>query len=356
MKKIQADQRLPYKLMKNKLLYREKYKKLLNIVNKNIQNINPEEVIQMFKKLSDTGCSCAMLANTLVEQIYTDDLTFYNTFKFSILEKDAVDCNKLMVDIFSKLYGVMKIRFIEYKRYSFTNMKEASLELLGKNYNDDSQASLDLFNNGFIADGFDINGNLIFKSKNPSITNYIGTCSQVAKQKFGVDGINNIDKLKDICLNKNIELECKDIEIYEKLTGLGKENFEFWCNYYLSQYNINFTLNIENINIKDFNENYNLFMEYVNGLQTQGYSISVSSTANSQVYMHTNKPMSWSKISSEKAGHVMQFKYFNKNKDIIVSSYGEDYIIPKEYFSMLEFKKIKKISKESELSNQKMSR
>ena len=149
MKKVQADQRLPYKLMKNKFLYREKYKKLLNIVNKNIQNINPEEVIQIFKKLSDTGCSCAMLANTLVEQIYTDDLTFYNTFKFSILENDAVDCNKLMVDIFSKLYGVMKIRFIEYKRYSFANMKEASLELLGKNYNDDSQASLDLFNNGF---------------------------------------------------------------------------------------------------------------------------------------------------------------------------------------------------------------
>ena len=62
------------------------------------------------------------------------------------------------------------------------------------------------------------------------------------------------------------------------------------------------------------------------------------------------KHMSWSKISSEKAGHVMQFKYFNKNKDIIVSSYGEDYIIPKEYISELEFNKISKqsITKENE--------
>lgn len=86
-------------------------------------------------------------------------------------------------------------------------------------------------------------------------------------------------------------------------------------------------------------------MEYVKKLITDGYFISVASTPNSIAYMHTNKSMSWSKISSKETGHIMLFKGFDNNRDISVSSYGEDYIIPKEYFDILEFQKIKKIEK-----------
>lgn len=41
----------------------------------------------------------------------------------------------------------------------------------------------------------------------------------------------------------------------------------------------------------------------------------------------------------------MLFKGFLESKDIIVASYGIDYIIPKEYFIILEFNKIAKLEK-----------
>ena len=163
MKKLEADQSFPYKLMKNKLFNREYYKELLYIVNKNIPGMSPSEIIEMFKKLSNTGCSCAMFANSLVEQIYLDDKSFKKKFGFSLITKDKIDCNKLMVDIFSKLYNVMKIKFVEYERYSFSSINEASQILLGKTFDTENEAIVQLFNSGISADGKDINGNLLFK-------------------------------------------------------------------------------------------------------------------------------------------------------------------------------------------------
>ena len=342
MKKIEADQGFPYKLMKNKLFNREQYKEFLYIVTKNIPGISANEVIEMFKKLSNTGCSGAMFANSLVEQIYQDDETFKNRFGFSLLTKGKIDCNKLMVDIFSKLYGVMKVKFIEYERYSFSSINEATLTLLGKTYNTDSEAYIQLFNSGINADGKDSNGNFIFKSKVPKTTNHIGTCEEVAKEKFGLENIKTIDNIKNICKEKNIEVEFKDIEIYEKLTGLGTQNFNFWSNYYLNKNDLNYSIDSEAIIVGDFNSDYSAFIDHINNLVLEGYSISVASTPNSIAYMHTDKKMSWSKISSKETGHVMLFKYFDNNKDIVVSSYGEDYIIPKEYFNLLEYNKLKK--------------
>ncbi len=348
MQKIEADQGFPYKLMKNKFFHREQYKELLYIASKNMPGISADEMIEMFKKLSNTGCSSAMLANSLVEQIYENDEDFKNRFGFSILTKGKIDCNKLMVDIFSKLYGVMKVRFIEYERYSFSSVNEAALALLGKTYSNDSEALLQLFNSEINADGKDSNGNLLFKRNVPKITNYIGTCEEIAKEKFGLENVKTLEELKNICKEKNIEVEFKDIEIYEKLTGLGTQNFNFWSNYYLNKYDLDFSFNNEAIIVSDFKEDYTSFMAHINNLVLEGYSISIGSTPNSIAYMHTDKKMSWSKISSKETGHVMLFKYFDNNNDIVVSSYGEDYIIPKEYFNILEYNKIKKNEKDEE--------
>jgi len=347
--KIEADQTLPYKIMKNRLFYMEQYKELLYIVNKNIPGINPDEVIEVFKKLSETGCSSAMFANSLVEQIYQNDEDFKNKFGFSLLTKGKIDCNKLMIDIFSKLYGVMKVKFIEYERYSFSSVKEAALSLLGKSFSNDSEALLELFNNGINADGKDLNGNLLFKNKVPKITNYIGTIEEIANKKFSLENIKTLEEIKNICKDKNIEVEFKDVEIHEKLTGLGTENFNFWSNYYLNKYNLDFSFNNETIIVSDFKEDYKSFVNYINNLVLEGYSVSVASTPNSIAYMHTNKKMSWSKISSKEAGHIMLFKNFDQNMDIVVSSYGQSYIIPKEYFNLLEYNKIIKKEKEDEI-------
>lgn len=346
--KIEADQDLPLKLMKNKLLHRQQYKELLYIVKKNIPNITAEETIELFKKLAKTGCSAAMAANVLIDQTYTDDETFRNSFGFSLLNGTNIDSNKLMVDIFSKLYGKAKVRFIEYEHYSFNSVKEAAKKLLNQDFETDSLASVALFNNGIMSNGFDPEGKLLFKSSQPKITNYVGTCTEVAKQKFGITGVKTFDELKKICQEKNITLEYKDLEIYEKFTGLTKDNFNFWIQYYLQSYNLDFTLNNEYIHISDFKNNYEDFIKHFNDLTLSGFSITVSSGPNSEVYMHTNAPLSWGKISSERYGHVMAFKGFNKDNDIIVSSYGKDYIISKEYFDKLEYDKIVKVALEKD--------
>lgn len=345
MKKIEANQDLPYSLMKNRLLHNKEYKELIYIVNKNIPNISSNEAIEVFKKLSQTGCSAAMMANTLVDQLYSNDEEFKRVFGYSLLTRDKVDSNKLMVDIFSKLYKVMKFKFVEYKSYKFNSIKEASLNLL-KEYESDSKSILKLYNKGIMSDGLDSDGMLKFKSREPLIEEYVGSINEVARKKFGIDNINDIETLKKICLSSNIELTLKDIEIYQKLTGLGPNNFNFWANYYLNQYNIDFTLASEEIAINKFKDNYFSFIDYINDLSMKGYSISVSSTVNGISWMHQKNKLSWSKISSSTAGHVMLFKYFDQNNDIVVSSYGEEYVIPKEYFKELEFKKIVKISKE----------
>ena len=346
MKKIEADQSLPYKLMKNPFMHGKQYKEYLYIVNKNINNITPSEVIELFKKLSNTGCSCAMLANLLIDSLYFDDLEFKNTFGFSILTRGSIDCNKLMIDIFSKLYKIMRIKFVEYDTYKCRNEKEAVLNILGKECQTNSEAIIELFNCGISGDGKDTDGNLIFKNKrNPKITNYIGSVSEVAKKKFNIDGINSVVELKKLCNDLDIQVEFKDIEIHEKLSGLGTKNFNYWSNYYLNKYNVNLELFNSSIVVSDFNNNYNEFMNYLSKLVIDGYSISVSTGPNSEAYMYTKRNSFWHKISSEEAGHVMLFKGFSESKDIIVASYGIDYIIPKEYFNILEFNKIAKLEK-----------
>lgn len=344
MKKIEADQCLPYQLMKKPFIHSKQYKDYLYIINRNIENITPEEAIELLKKLSNSGCSCAMLANLLVDSVFTDDLEFQKVFGFSILTHNSIDCNKLMVDIFSKLYKVMKIQFVEYKTYKFKNAKEAAAMLLGKNCESDSLAIIELFNNGISGDGIDSDDNLLFKNKrDPKVTKYVGSCAEIAKEKFNLDDIDSFEKLKKVCTDLGIEVESKDVEIYQKLTGLGTNNFNYWSNYYLSQYNLDLELVSSGIAVSDFNNDYNKFREYLTELMIDGYSVSVSTPPNSEAYMHTKGILSWQKISSREAGHVMLLKGFNEDTDMVVASYGQDYTIPKEYFNGLEFNKIKKM-------------
>jgi len=132
----------------------------------------------------------------------------------------------------------------------------------------------------------------------------------------------------------------EELEIQEKFSGLIESNFNFWSNYYLQQYDVDFELKSEPIIVSDFQGNYQEFMKYIYNLISLGYSVSVSSTNNTDTYIHTNRLFSYTKISSKESGHIMKLKGFNKDGDFIVSSYGEEFILSKEYFGILEFKKI----------------
>lgn len=345
MKKIiEADQTLPYNMAKSKLFHRAQFRELLYIAIKNRPDLSAEEVIEMFQSLSHSGCSCAFLANALVDQLSLDEQNFTNTFGFSLFTGTGkMDSNKLMVDIFSKLYGVMKVKFIEYDFYAFDSAEEASKALLGKTFLDNSDAFLNLFDAGYAADGLDNNGKLLFKSREPKLSYALGTCEQIAKEKFGIEGIKTLENLQNICFNNNITMEYSDLEIHDKLTGLGTSNFNFWSNYYLKQYGVDFQINNEAIITSDFHGDYEKFMGYINDLLENGYTISIAAPNNTETYIHSNMPMSYTKITSQEAGHIMKLKGFNNNKDFVVSSYGKEFILDKEYFPILEFQKINTI-------------
>lgn len=357
MKKIlEADQDRPYNLMKNPLLHGRQYKELLSIAKNNRPDLDDGEFINMFKRLANTGCSSAMLANVIAQQLYTNDLEFKKMFGFSLaINRDYLDYNKILVDIFSRLYKIGKVRFAEYSEYAYSSAIEAVEKLFGKDIKTDNEAILYLFDHGFIANGYDDKGKMLFKSRKPKITDYVGSCLEIAKNKFGLDGVKSFDDLKKICDQRHIEMGCEDLEIYEKFTGLGTNNFNFWCNYYFKSHKLDVTLFIQNIILSDFHNDYGAFQEYILQLISNGYSISVATEPNSDVYMHTNKQFSWQKISTEQAGHIMIFKSFSSSGDIIVSSYGKDFIIPKEYFNLLDFRKIHKVNVKNKFQQEEIS-
>ena len=202
--------------------------------------------------------------------------------------------------------------------------------LIDDEKNENSQ--LRLFNSGYIADGISESGKLCYKKRQPIVTELVGSVEEIAKKMFDLDNIYTIDDLKKECDKREIQLECFDTKIYQKLTGLTPRDFNFWANYYIHYYTDDYELECSSIAIKDFNNDYNQFMKYINELISNGSMVSVSAPLKSSAFMHGNGPLSWSRISSDENGHVMTFKYFDQNGDIVVSTYGKDFIIPNASF------------------------
>lgn len=104
MKTIIANNKKPYISVHEE---KDEYSKdLINIVKKNIPGISESELRRMFLSLSIKGSNAANLANILLKQINYNDVDFKKTFGFSLLDfkKEKIDCNKLMVDMYSKIY------------------------------------------------------------------------------------------------------------------------------------------------------------------------------------------------------------------------------------------------------------
>ena len=318
MKIIDAAQNKPIELIKNKIIKKRDYQDLLKIVRKNRPDLSIEEINYMFNKINKTGCSCATLANNIGKIFLSKEDEFEKYFGYSLYSSNGnIDYNRILVDLFSKFYGVAKVRLIKHDVFSFKSAKEAAEKLLGKKFDKESDATLKLFEQGYQGDGFDSDGNLLFKKRIPDVSEIIGTKNEISKKLLNIDSVKDFDELKHLLEKKGYILEYKDLEIHEKLTGLTITNFNFWTNYYFNSYNLDFTLNATSIVPKDFS-NYEDFINYINNLICKGNLINVSVGPNKEVYIHTDKPFSWTKISNERAGHIMNFLGFDKEGNIKV--------------------------------------
>ena len=339
---IYPNQESPEKVSK-KIIKGKRYNSYIDIVKKNCPDITSKEVIKMFEELNHGGCSCAAFANAIYKEFYTSDDDFYNNFGFSLEDsKGNVDINILMVDIYSRLYNASKVKLVKYNDYAFNNYNDAFDKLLGKEFEKESDGIVAFFNRGYLSNGTDTLGNIIIHDTKPIVNNYIGTPGEIAKAAFGINNIKTLDELESICKEKKINITVSDKTIAAKLTGLLANNFNFWNKYYFDSYNLDFSLEKKEIAISELDNDYDMLKDKLLTLSNNG-TIYVSAGPGKDARMHTNKALSWSRIGSDTAGHVMTFTGFDKNGDILVNSYGEEYIIPKEYYADLSYYVINRI-------------
>lgn len=337
-----SDQTSPYlfftRLLKSKDVKNRLYKYLDCLKN---NKISRKDISSILKKLKEEGCSYAFFANSLVESFLIsnnyqyDDNKFIDLYGLSIqVDNDSIDSSIMMVDIFSKLFNLSRFNIHKYDVRIFKNAKEAALGILGVDIENDTDAILELFNNGYVMDGSTLDGNIRFKSKNVINITMVGTYDDIANKLFGVS-VSNISKqeLTEMLKKKDITFDEVDKDPHSKLSGLTSSNMNFWGNYYLNLINSNLECNFNVFHMDEVDN----FEDYIRNALASNNIVGVSTSAGSDVKMidpRTNESIS---IASDSAGHMMTFRKFDIDGNIIVDSYGKDYLIKKDDLNSLLF-------------------
>lgn len=339
-----APYRLYKKIFKSKA-HREMIDDLRKIVKKYWPNYKNEDIEKLYSKLSNSGCTYATIANTIIEQLGNDDRAFKEYFGYSLCNSNGtINHNKLMVDIYACLSPMVELSTHKYEKYKFNNIFEAAEKLLNKQYDTENIAYGDLFDAGWIADGLDEYNKLIFKNRHCVNENFLGTYRELAKKLFNIDDVDmDRNKLEKLLKNNDIEYQFDYLEEYSKLSGLGPvgtSNIEKWINKYFEVNNIN--LKLEAIIIESMRIDYNELLDNIYSKLDEGYSINVGTNVSSKIWMTEGKI--WTKLGGNNVGHAMNFEGFDKEKNILVCSWGNSFMIPKDFYQELKFTGIKILS------------
>ena len=91
------------------------------------------------------------------------------------------------------------------------------------------------------------------------------------------------------------------------------------------------------------NGSYDQLVSNVDLMTQNGYSVNVSTRATEKISMTNGTRLGWTTLGGpgQTAGHAMTFRGFDTDGNIIVSSWGELYTIPKMYFDKLDFTAVK---------------
>lgn len=349
-----AAQDRPYRLYR-KIFKSKAHKELINelkgIVRKYYPDYNDTDVEKLYSELSKKGCTYASMANVIIEQLGYDDEIFKEYFGYSLYNSNGkISNDKLMVDIYACISQMVELKVYKYEKREFDSLLSAANGILNKKYTDENEAEIDLFNSGWIRDGFNENHNLVFKTRAPiSNETLIGTYREIAKNLFNIDDINvNKEKLENLLKTNNFTYKFDYLAPFSKFSGLSSiknNNLKKWMNKYFELNNIDLKLDIIDID-RDWTD-YNEFQEEVFSKSSEGYSIEVASPIRTETWMTDGKI--WLKPTSDKAGHQMNFEGFDKEGNILVCSWGQTHMFPKEYYKNLEFTAIKVLSNDNRI-------
>ncbi len=333
----------PYRLFKKKFKSMP-IKKELDELEEMVLKYNPtytkKDIKRLYYELKEKGCTYASLANVIIEQSKYDDDTFRELFGYSMYKEDgSIQYNKIMIHLYACLADMVEANVHEYQVYHFDSVMEAAETLLHKRFEKDMEAHLALFDSGWIPNGVDESGKIIFKSRTCKNATYLGTYASIAKEIFGIEYLT-LSK-EDFCqLLKENNMECSiSFENPEsKLSGLvSSSNINLWINKFFEVNQIDLSLKAENIDTR--NVSYEDFMLDIYTRKQNGYSIGIGIPVDSNIFMTDGK--SWENPSSKSAGHQMNFQNFDHLGNIVVSSWGKTYVIPKCFYKELEYDAIR---------------
>ena len=326
-----AEQSRPYDLYIKKIKLKNTLSRLKSYLQR-IGKYNKEvNVKQLLKDLGKHGCTYAYITNVIInyflEDNYYNDDKFKDSFGFSLKVNNSnnIDFNILMVDIFSALYKVEKLDVSKYEVYYFNDDEEAAKELV-KNKNETQDTYLQIFNSGYISDGRTDDKKLIFKSRIPKNFVITGTRDEIVKNLFGVDKKDiTEEEFKDLFDKNHMTYRENDFLPESKFSGIEPSHINYWVNYYLQKNNID--LKFESKEIPNNNASIYEFVSKVQEKSENGYSIGIDTSPNSQVSIYDPIFKDYVETSDKHRGHMMTFKRFDDNYNVVVESWGREFII-----------------------------
>ena len=314
---------------------------IYTIIKNNNKEFSDKDIIKLCLEISKSGCTYASMANAIMDQMSNNIEYLEEKLGYSISNKDGVmEYDRLMIDIFSAISNMIELEYYKNNVYKFSTIKECYENIVNKPHENEITSINELNSMGIMMDGFSEDGLLMFKDvKNINKQVLIGTYKELANNLFGINQNINKEQLETLLKDNGYNYKINNDIHYSKFSGLGRVkeiNINKWLNTFFRKKNIDIEIDVENIN--DYGKNYEEFITIMNDKIKNNYSVLVSSNKDSEVWMTDGK--SWEKPSYE-AGHRMNFNGFDNEGNILLCSWGKNYIVPKEYFNRLEFTSVK---------------
>lgn len=329
------------KVLKSKSLKKELVE-IKKIIRRNHPEYTDNDIKNLAKEICQSGCTYVTCAGIILEQLNYNAEEFYKLFGFPMQnEKGEFNHDMLIAELYSFMKDKIELDIGGVEEVlTFDNNIEAAKAILGKDYSNESQTFIDIVKAGYRIDGKSYTRFL----KKPKLL--MGNYKEVGKKVLGENvNITSVTDLETLLKAQNISFHINYLNNNEKFSTLFPSNFDKWMNYYFKEKNIDMQIVTNKFRLHDYDNLVNDLREYL----VSGASLSVGSDPGSIVNMTDGSKLGWFNFANiARAGHSMPFIGVTDKGDILVSSWGEKQMIPKEFCSLLNFYSRKLISRNKE--------
>ena len=317
------------KVFKNKYL-KEELALIKDIIRKNKPGYTDQDILALAAEISKSGCTYVAAAANIMEQINYDEERFYQMFKFPMRNsRGELNHDALIAELYSFMKDKAEFNVTgRYEVVNYDNIFEAAKQLTSQEFTNSDEAFIALVDAGYHIDGTEYSK---FVSEPELI---IGNYKEVAKKLLSNDVVvNSLDELKEKLKENKITVQIKDFSNAYKFSGLHATTFDKWMNYYFKEKNIDLEFTSENL----YFDSYEHLISGLKERMESGSSIVVGSKQN--LSMTDGSKLGWFNFESigPIGGHAMPFVGVSREGDIILTSWSQMQMVPKEFYDRLLF-------------------